>query len=85
MNKREELIKKLPLATKVQKSDILLLKDLQNVFEEHGLIGSIKQVTFVMPPKTVDPMAGINCWKFCFSGPMGEVICTWECWRKGEG
>jgi len=67
MSKREELIKKLPLATKVQKSDILLLKDLQKVFEEHGLIGSIKRVTLVMPPKTVDPMAGINCFNYLFN------------------
>ena len=85
MSKREELKKKLPLVTKVEKADITLLRDLGKVLEEHGYKGSIERITVVMPPKSVDPLAGINCWRFCFSGPMGEVICTWECWRKGEG
>ncbi|MFX1281342.1 MAG: hypothetical protein ACFFA3_18485 [Promethearchaeota archaeon] len=85
MSKLEALKKKLPVAKKLEEVDIDLLRDLGKVFEEYGYKGSIERITVVMPPKSLNPMAGINCWQFCFTGPRGEVICTWECWRKGEG
>jgi hypothetical protein len=83
MDNREELLKKLPIAAKVQEVDIDLLKDLGKVFEERGWKGFIHSITFISPGISPGPMAGIDCLKICRSGPREELICTWECWRKG--
>lgn len=85
MDKIKEKERELPSAKKLQKGDIKLLKELHKVFHENGYKGRIRRVVLVIPKSvSVDPMADLNCWQFCFSA-FGETICTWECWKKGEG
>lgn len=71
--------KELPKIQKFKKEDIQLIKDINKVFENHGLKGKITRIEFdcgTPPPPEDMP----RCYRICTFGPRDEPICQWICY-----
>lgn len=68
----------LPVVRAIEEQDIALLRDINDVFEKHGLTGKLARVEFDCGMEPQKPPRAI-CYRVCIPGPDDRPYCIWVC------
>lgn len=69
----------IPIVSAFEERDKVLLRDLNSVFEKHGVRGKISRIEFDCGMEAPKPSARERCFRVCYPGPDDRPYCIWVC------